>query len=97
MIALSIDGVTSFTAKPMRWIFTIGFLLLAVDIIVALWVFTAHFRHETISGWSSLMLSVWFLGSLLLMGIGIVGEYIGKIYTEVKHRPRYALRDKLFD
>ena len=57
----------------------------------------AYLRHDTIWGWSSLMLSVWFLGSLILMGLGIVGEYIGKIYTEVKHRPRYALRDELFD
>lgn len=97
IIALSIDGVTSFTAKPMRWIFTVGLLLLVVDIAVALWVLIAYFRHATISGWASLMLSVWFLGSLILMGLGIVGEYIGKIYTEVKHRPRYALRDELFD
>jgi len=97
MIALSIDGVTSFTAKPMRWIFSIGLLLLILDIAVALWVLIAHFNHDTITGWSSLMLSVWFLGSLILMGMGIVGEYIGKIYTEVKHRPRYALRDELLD
>ena len=97
MIALSIDGITSFTAKPMRWIFVIGLLLLVLDIAVALWVLIAYLRHDTIWGWSSLMLSVWFLGSLILMGLGIVGEYIGKIYTEVKHRPRYALRDELFD
>lgn len=97
MIALSIDGVTSFTAKPMRWIFMVGLILLVIDVAVALWVFISYFMHETISGWSSLMLSIWFLGSLMLMGLGIVGEYIGKIYTEVKHRPRYALRDKLFD
>ena len=97
MLALSIDGITSFTAKPMRWIFITGFCLLAIDIAVALWVLIAYLSHHTISGWSSLMLSVWFLGSLMLMGLGIVGEYIGKIYAEVKHRPRYALRDKLID
>lgn len=97
MLALSVDGITSFTAKPMRWIFLTGLFFLLIDIAVALWVLIAYFRHDVIWGWSSLMLSVWFLGSLMLMGIGIVGEYIGKIYTEVKHRPRYALRDKLFD
>lgn len=91
MISLSIDGITSFSAKPMRTIFLIGLLLLIIDIGVAIWVLIAYFNHETISGWSSLMLSVWFLGSLILMGLGIVGEYIGKIFIEVKNRPRYAI------
>lgn len=97
MLALSADGITSFTAKPMRIIFTVGLVLMAVDIVVALWVLAAYFRHATITGWASLMLSIWFLGGLILMGLGIVGEYIGKIYTEVKHRPRYAVREELFD
>ena len=97
MLALSIDGITSFTAKPMRWIFILGCILLILDIFVALWVLIAHFRHNTITGWSSLILSVWFLGSLILISLGIVGEYIGKIYAEVKHRPRFAVRDELFD
>ncbi|MDO4320808.1 MAG: glycosyltransferase family 2 protein [Bacteroidales bacterium] len=96
MISLSVDGITSFTAKPMRMIFTVGLILLVLDIIVAVWVLIAHFRHETITGWSSLMLSVWFLGSLILMGLGIVGEYIGKIYIEVKRRPRFAVREEIF-
>lgn len=97
MISLSIDGITSFTAKPMRWIFMTGLVLLLLDIIVAVWVLIAYFRHAVIGGWSSIMLSVWFLGSLILMGMGIIGEYIGKIYIETKHRPRYAFRDKLID
>ncbi len=97
MISLSIDGITSFTAKPMRLIFLVGFFLLLVDIIVALWVLLSYFSGEVISGWSSIMVSIWFLGSLLLMAIGIVGEYIGKIYIEVKHRPRYAIKDYLID
>lgn len=91
MLSLSIDGITSFSAKPMRIIFMIGFFLLLIDFAVALWVLIAYFNNETISGWSSLMLSVWFLGSLILMGIGIVGEYIGKIFIEVKQRPRYVV------
>lgn len=95
MISLSIDGITSFSAKPMRMIFLTGFVLLILDIIVALYVLGAYFAHSAISGWSSLMLSVWFLGSLILIGLGIVGEYIGKIFTEVKHRPRYAVAEKL--
>ncbi len=97
MISLSIDGITSFSAKPMRMIFMVGLVLLLIDIAVAVWVLFAHFSHHTISGWSSLMLSVWFLGSLILMGIGIVGEYVGKIFIEVKHRPRYAISETIWD
>ena len=96
MLALSIDGITSFTAKPMRIIFLTGFALLLVDIVVALWVLYVHMAHHTVSGWSSLMLSVWFLGSLILMAIGIVGEYIGKIFVEVKARPRYNIEEEVF-
>ena len=97
MIALSIDGITSFSAKPMRIIFMVGLVLLFLTLGVSIWVLFAHFSHHTISGWSSLMLSVWFLGSLILMGLGIVGEYIGKIFIEVKHRPRYAVEKRIWD
>lgn len=96
MLGLAIDGITSFTAKPMRFIFLIGLALLAIDIIVAAWVLYVHLTHHTVSGWSSLMLSVWFLGSLILMSIGIVGEYVGKIFIEVKGRPRYNIEEELF-
>lgn len=96
-IALSIDGITSFTAKPMRYIFFTGLVLLVIDIIVAIWALIAYLSHTAVSGWTSLILSVWFLGSLMLMSIGILGEYVGKIYVEVKHRPRFAVETELFD
>ncbi len=95
-IALSIDGITSFTAKPMRLIFTTGLVLLFIDIIIAIWALAAYFSGTAMTGWTSLILSVWFLGSLILMSIGIIGEYIGKIYTEVKHRPHYAIEEEIF-
>ena len=93
MLSFSIDGITSFSAKPIRFIFATGVILLFIDIIVAI----SYFTHNTYSGWTSLMISVWFLGSLILIGIGIVGEYVGKIFNEVKNRPRYAIKDKLWD
>lgn len=96
MLSFSIDGITSFSAKPMRYIFITGLVLCLLDIAVAIWVLIAYFNHVAITGWSSLMLSVWFLGSLILMGIGIVGEYIGKIFIEVKHRPRFAVAEKIW-
>lgn len=97
MMALAIDGVTSFTAKPMTFIFLVGLLLLMIDVVVGVWVMVSYFTGSVVSGWTSLILSVWFLGSLILMSIGILGEYIGKIYTEVKHRPRYAIMEEIFD
>lgn len=98
MLSFSIDGITSFSARPMRWIFLTGLTLLLIDILVAIYVFVSLMVSDHISaGRASLMLSVWALGSLILMAIGIVGEYIGKIFNEVKHRPRYAVADILWE
>ena len=97
MLSFSIDGITSFSARPMRWIFMTGLVLLLLDIFIAIYVLISYFQHSAISGWTSIMLSVWFLGSLILMSMGIVGEYIGKIFIEVKNRPRYAIKDFLLD
>lgn len=91
MLAFSIDGITSFSARPMRWIFGTGVAILLIDILIAVYVLVALISGRAVSGWSSLMLSVWFLGSLILIAIGIVGEYIGKIFVEVKNRPRYNI------
>ncbi len=98
MLSFSIDGITSFSARPMRWIFMTGLVLLLIDLLVAIYVVVSLMYSNTISaGWASLMLSVWALGSLILMSLGIVGEYIGKIFNEVKHRPRFAIADTLLD
>ncbi|MCH5219959.1 MAG: glycosyltransferase family 2 protein [Muribaculaceae bacterium] len=98
MLSFSIDGITSFSAQPMRWIFITGLVIFLLTILVGLYVLVSHFFiHHTSPGWTSLMLSIWGLGSLILMAIGIVGEYIGKIFTEVKNRPRFAVKDKLWD
>lgn len=98
MLSFSIDGITSFSARPMRWIFITGLVLLLIDLLVGAYVLISYFFSDHISaGWTSIMLSIWALGSLILMSIGVVGEYIGKIFVEVKHRPRYAVSDKLWD
>lgn len=96
MLSFSIDGITSFSAQPIRLIFMVGLILLILDILMVIYVLVSYFCGAVIPGWSSLMLSVWFLGSITLMSIGVVGEYIGKIFTEVKQRPRYEIRDTLF-
>jgi hypothetical protein len=96
MLAFSVDGITSFSARPMRMIFFVGLTLLLIDIIVALYVLIAYFGDTAMAGWPSIMLSVWFLGSLILMAIGIVGEYIGKIFVEVKARSRFNIKSTLW-
>lgn len=98
MLSFSIDGITSFSAKPMRWVFFTGLAFLAIDILVGLYVgISILYSDHLEAGWASILLSIWFLGSLILMAIGLIGEYIGKIFIEVKQRPRYAIRDILFD
>ncbi|MDE6611735.1 MAG: glycosyltransferase family 2 protein [Muribaculaceae bacterium] len=96
LLSTSVDGITSFSAKPMRMIFFTGALLLVLDIAVAVWVLVSYLCGRAIFGWSSMMLSLWLLTSLVLMAIGVVGEYVGKIFNEVKRRPRYAVAETLF-
>lgn len=98
MLLFSIDGITSFSAKPMRWIFTIGFISFIATGLVAIYVICSLFMSKTIShGWASVMLSIWGIGSVIMMALGVIGEYVGKIFVEVKSRPRFAIQDKLWD
>ena len=91
MINFAIEGITSFSIKPIRFISSMGFLILFITLIMAIYTLVSFFMGDTVEGWASLMLSLWFLGSVLLIAIGIIGEYIGKIYIEVKQRPRYTI------
>lgn len=89
MVSFAVDGITSFSIKPVRMVFTLGLIFLFIALGMLAYVLTAYFTHRAVSGWASLILSLWFIGGCLLMAMGIVGEYIGKIYIEVKDRPRY--------
>lgn len=91
MISFAIQGITSLSVKPMRMIVGLGFLTSFISILMMIYSFFRHFAGHTVTGWSSLMTSIWFLGGLNLLAIGIVGEYIGKIYLETKSRPRYII------
>lgn len=95
MLNFAIDGITSFSVKPLRLIGTLGVLFLLCSLVAIVYILCVYFKGETVAGWTSLMLSVWFLGSLILIAVGIVGEYIGKIYLEVKERPRYNIEEFL--
>lgn len=95
MIALAIDGITSFSVKPMTMISGVGITFVFISILAAIYSLISFFTGNVVPGWTSLILSVWFLGGMILLSIGIVGQYIGKIYIEVKHRPRYNIEKYL--
>lgn len=89
MLNFAIDGITSFSVKPLRLITTFGLLFMLVAIGIIAYALYEHFTGHTIVGWTSMLVSLWFIGGAILTAIGIIGEYIGKIYKEVKRRPRY--------
>lgn len=97
MLTFAFDGITSFSIKPIRLITALGGLTFILNIIFALYALISHAAHHTVPGWTSTVLSVWFFGSLQLIAIGVVGEYIGKIYLETKGRPRFFIEKYLTD
>lgn len=95
MLNFAIDGITSFSVQPLRIITVLGLLCVGVSIAEMIYILVAYFQGNVIRGWASLLFSVWFLGGLLLFSVGVVGEYIGKIYKEVKRRPRYIIEKQI--
>ena len=91
MLALAFEGISSFSTKPIDMITVLGFGIVFLSIIAAIYAFVSYFMGEVEAGWTSLILSIWFLGGVQLLSIGLIGKYIGKIYTEVKRRPRYNI------
>lgn len=95
MLNFAIDGITSFSVKPLRMITTFGLLFILVAVGIICWALYAFAAGHTIPGWTSLLVSLWLIGGAILTAIGIIGEYIGKIYKEVKRRPRYFIEREL--
>ena len=95
MLAFATDGITSFSIKPIRMITTCGFLIFAISLIMLIYFLVVHFMGRTVHGWTSTIVSIWAIGGLQLLAIGIVGEYIGKIYLETKARPKYIIETVL--
>ena len=92
MLSFALDGVTSFSIKPIRFITGLGLLIFAVSILMLLYFLIVHWTGHTVAGWTSIMVSVWAIGGLQLLAIGVIGEYIGKTYLETKRRPRYIVK-----
>ncbi|MFE7060734.1 glycosyltransferase family 2 protein [Sutcliffiella sp. NPDC057660] len=91
MLAFSMDGITSFSVTPIRLVTTTGIIFAFLSVLAALYAVISKLSGNTVSGWTSIILSVWFIGGIQLMSIGLIGEYIGKIYKETKQRPRYFI------
>lgn len=95
MTEFAVDGITSFSVTPVRLLFWIGMIFMIAALAIGIYTLIRYFTGETIEGWASLILSIWFCTGILLMGMGVMGEYIGKIYIEVKNRPRYRISDEV--
>ena len=95
MVSFAIDGITSCSIKPIRLITTFGFLVFLVSMLLLVYVVIGHFLGNTVEGWPTLMVMICFFGGFQIMSIGVVGEYVGKIYMETKERPRFIIGDKL--
>ena len=90
-LAFAIDGITSFSIKPIRLITTLGVGALCASALMIIWFIIGAVRGNTVSGWATIVISIWLFGGLILLGLGVVGEYIGKIYMEAKGRPRFRV------
>jgi glycosyltransferase involved in cell wall biosynthesis len=95
MLNFAIDGITSFSVKPLRLITTLGLLFVFVAIGIIGYAIYEYLCGYTVAGWTSLLVSMWFIGGVILTAIGVIGEYIGKIYREVKRRPRYFIEKQI--
>lgn len=91
MLALAFNGISSFSVKPISMIMGLGIFIIICSILAAVYALISYFTGSVVPGWTSLILSIWFLGGLQLLAVGMVGQYIGKIYMEVKQRPRYNI------
>ncbi|WP_426273800.1 glycosyltransferase family 2 protein [Exiguobacterium sp. R-17] len=94
MLSLAWDGVTSFSVRPIKLLFLLSLFMLIVSFGFVGYALYRQYEGKAMDGWTSLMMSIWFIGGLQLFGIGLVGEYVGKIYQEVKRRPRYIVEER---
>ena len=95
MISFAIDGITSFSVKPLKLISNLGILISCLSVLGLLYALISYFTGNAVAGWTAIVCSIWLLGGIQLLCIGVLGGYIGKIYSEVKARPRYRIEEFL--
>lgn len=91
MLAFAVDGITSFSVKPLRLITTLGVVIFLISLLMLLYTLITFIVGRTVTGWTSTVASIWLIGGIQLLSLGVIGEYIGKIYNESKHRPRFII------
>ncbi len=91
MLSFAVDGITSFSVKPLRLITTLGLVIFLVSLIMLIYALIAWIGGRAVTGWTSTLASIWLIGGIQLLSLGVIGEYIGKIYNESKHRPRFII------
>ena len=94
MLSLAGSGITSFSTRPIHLVFLLGLLVMLTSGIMMCHILFDYLHHNTVSGWSSILASIWLLGGIGIFSIGIVGEYVGRAYMEAKKRPRYFIEEK---
>ena len=97
MLAFALDGITSFSVKPLRLILSVGLVIFLLSIVMLLWTLIRRIAGHTVTGWASLMWSIWMIGGIQLLSLGVIGEYIGKVYGESKRRPRFIIERVIND
>ncbi len=95
MLAFAWDGITSFSVRPLRLIMGVGLFCIFISFVAIVWALVTYLQHRALPGWTSMLVSVWFLGGAVLTALGVIGEYVGKIYSEVKRRPRYIVEEEV--
>ncbi len=95
MIAFAAEGVTSLSNRPIRWVLGLGAVCALLGVAMAVYVIVSLVQGRTVAGWASMMMSIWLLGGLQLMALGVIGEYVGKVYMETKRRPKFILEEHL--
>ena len=95
MLGFAWDGISSFSTKPLSMILSLGIIIMLISIVIMIYMIVGKILGNTIEGWASLSISIWFIGGLQMVSIGIIGEYLGKIYMETKGRPRYFISENL--
>ena len=96
MLSFAVEGITSFSIKPIRLITSLGIFLFSISVLLLIYFFVVWICGHTVAGWTTIVISVWGIGGLQLLALGVIGEYIGKTYLEVKHRPRYQIESVLY-
>lgn len=91
MVSMAFEGITSFSIQPIRMITGLGLVIVVCSILAAIYALYSFITGKVVAGWTSTILSIWFIGGVQLLSVGLIGTYIGKIYIEVKHRPRYNI------